>query len=307
MVGRLPVRWIERWRKRGGSLSAFKRIRPNAPHSLHAVPSTGRFPPTGADASLSDMAAARARERWYGPRASMIPPLFHGGEPIPPEGYFFASPLQCRSNRRRVNAPTSYPVAGRMRTNGPGTPRIDPHALHIGSPYHPFIHRGVQMKRITRSTTALFAALVAVALLSAGADSVQAQALPWNPPCANATIRNCTPFPVQLNFCTVPAGAIPVVVVPAFGVLVVPTPPPGLTIVGVRSCTGACIPLIQPAPAPCNCGLVPPPIAANAWVPSIALPPTCNCFDVFFNRNADPLYPCTIFICQVPGPPCRNP
>ncbi|MBS1913044.1 MAG: hypothetical protein JST22_13740 [Bacteroidetes bacterium] len=158
------------------------------------------------------------------------------------------------------------------------------------------------MKRISRI---LFAALIAAVWSSTGA--MQAQPLLWNPPCANATIRNCTPFNVQLRLCTVPAGVVPAVLVPPFGAVVVPTAPAPLTINGVFSCIGNCIPLKQPAPVPCNCGLVPPPAAANAWVPSIALPPTCNCFDVFFNRNADPNYPCTIFICQAAGPPCRNP
>jgi hypothetical protein len=44
---------------------------------------------------------------------------------------------------------------------------------------------------------------------------------------------------------------------------------------------------------------VPPPAL---WIPSIAMNPTGNCFDVFYDETS-----CTMDVVQTSGPPCINP
>lgn len=168
------------------------------------------------------------------------------------------------------------------------------------------------MKRKFRFSIAalMSAAIVAVGLLL-GSVTANAQPLPWNPPCANATIYNTTGCTAQLNLWTTPPGSVPIAVIPPCGVATVPTPPPGLLINGVISQAGAFVPMVIPGPVPpphpCPFPIPPSPgVPANGWVRGVVLgpPPGC-CFDVYFYSNADPLNPCTIWL--FPGTPKCTP
>ncbi|HVZ39688.1 MAG TPA: hypothetical protein VHI13_10460 [Candidatus Kapabacteria bacterium] len=154
-------------------------------------------------------------------------------------------------------------------------------------------------------------ALLAVAILGIGAMTANAQ-LPWNPPCRTATVINTTLCTAQFTPWTVPAWGGPAILVPACGRVTVNTPPPGgappLTINGIFSQGGVAVPIVVPGPVPpigTPCPpLAPPPGPPNGWVRGVILgpPPGC-CFDVYFYRNSDPNYPCTIIL--YPGtPPC---
>ncbi|HVZ41106.1 MAG TPA: hypothetical protein VHI13_17640 [Candidatus Kapabacteria bacterium] len=150
------------------------------------------------------------------------------------------------------------------------------------------------ISRIRTSAMMMAAALTLAAFACIQTASAQ---LPWNPPCPNTTINNTTLCTAQLNLVTIPAGAVPPVLVPAGTAVVIPTPPPGLQITGITSFGGFFYPVNPPAP-PLGIGCLP----TDFWIQHVTLgpPPGC-CFNICFDVNT-----CTITLTNSPVPPkCR--
>lgn len=148
----------------------------------------------------------------------------------------------------------------------------------------------------------LFMAIVAV--LSLGASTATAQ-LPWNPPCPNTRIINYTQCLIVLQLRTVPATG-PITIPPCGSVPW--APPAGLVIHGVITQAGNFRALMFPGPfaptfSPCGPPTPPYTTPANAWVRGVVFGPAPGCcVDVYFYRNGDPNYPCTIAIFPSAGP-----
>jgi hypothetical protein len=129
--------------------------------------------------------------------------------------------------------------------------------------------------------------IVLVLALFASAATVKAQA---PPPCNGGaiTFNNPTAFPVNICLQTVPP--MPCIFVPAGLAAIVPVPVP-TNVVGILSTLGINYPFARnPFPPP------------GFWVPSVSLPPTGNCFDVFYDPAT-----CTVTVVFVGVPPCVNP
>lgn len=137
-----------------------------------------------------------------------------------------------------------------------------------------------------------------------------AQPLQWNPPCPVANVINTTTCTAQLTLSSGgPAGSIaPVTVQPCTSALI--TAPTGVVISGIITKAGAFRLMAQPgpiAPPVSECGPIVPAFVApaNGWVKGVILGPAGCCFDIYFYRNNDPNYPCTIIL--YPGTPACTP
>jgi|GEM_PF-1896767 len=138
----------------------------------------------------------------------------------------------------------------------------------------------------------------AAAILASLGAVKTSQPLPWNPPCANARIINYTSCTADLNLRTTTGITLTYTVPPCSTIM--PPIPTGTSILGVITQAGNSGPLLFPgpiAPAGSPCGPVIPAYSApaNAWTPGVTLGPSPGCcFDVYFYRNTDPNYSCTI-------------
>jgi hypothetical protein len=156
---------------------------------------------------------------------------------------------------------------------------------------------------VFKPITRMFAIAAAFVATSLAGGSAAAQPLLWNPPCANATVINCTPCAANLPLVTNPAGAIGLMFLPTCvgGPLFIPTAPKPISILGATTAALGFVAMIKPGPvpppimAPCP-GLFPPPGAADGWTPGVTLPPNGCCFDIYYYTSADPNYPCTILL-----------
>jgi hypothetical protein len=157
------------------------------------------------------------------------------------------------------------------------------------------------MKTRRRFLLGALRGLMAIAVLAClGAIAAPAQPLTWNPPCKTITFVNNTGCPATINLVTLPAGGVPVTVVPPFGTvgpIAVPAVPPGMAITGLVSGGGLTYNMVQPAPVPPP--PAPPPAAPNGWIPTVSLGNGFCCNDVYFD-----LASCTVYIFPTAFP-CR--
>lgn len=155
----------------------------------------------------------------------------------------------------------------------------------------------------------LIRGIVAAMIASAAFMTTATAQLPWNPPCANATVINLTGCPANLAVISNPPGAFGAVAVPGCGSVLIPALPFPTSVSGVVTQTGTFVPIVTPgflfAPFPTICPGVAPPFVApsNGVVTGVVLGPNGCCFDVHFYTVNDPGHPCTIVL--TPGTtPC---
>jgi hypothetical protein len=159
-------------------------------------------------------------------------------------------------------------------------------------------------RRIRISIGGLLTAAIVAAVSSFHATTVQAQLLPWNPPCGNVTVYNISGCTADLNLVAFTTGPIPTITVPQCPGSVVVGLPGGVTIAGVLSQAGTSVLLQTPVagvpPALCPVGMPPlPTTIADRWVRGVTLGPAPGCcFDVYFYRTNDPVYQCVIFLAR---------
>lgn len=151
----------------------------------------------------------------------------------------------------------------------------------------------------------ILAALIVTVALSFGTFAAIAQPLVWNPSCARATIFNHTACSATVTLRTIPAGSIPAVTVPPCSFVVVTVPNPTAIDAVITQASNVVL-LATPPPGvsqnAVQCGpIIPFPAPPARWARGVVLdpPPVPGCcFDLFFYPND-----CTIWL--FPGtPPC---
>jgi hypothetical protein len=152
------------------------------------------------------------------------------------------------------------------------------------------------MKIRLRIALAIIAAIACMAS-DAAANQKTASPMTWNPTCGTIRFRNLTALTAQVTLVTVPAGAIPpVTVAGGTSSAAYPTIGSPFLIYDVMSMNPSPYPLLSPAGSPPG-GV---PGTASRSVECVTLPPTGNCFDLWFDLGT-----CTCYIVYATCGTCR--
>jgi hypothetical protein len=148
-------------------------------------------------------------------------------------------------------------------------------------------------KRVMATLSAMTAALI----MCFGAMSLDAQPIPWNPPCTATKVVNVSGCVATLSVRT-NVGVFTITLGPGgSGPLVFPA---GSIVVGIFTQAGTFVPVVSPGPA-----VIPPPAppgrTAAAWVSNVTLGPAGCCYDIYFDQTTPP--GCYIWLLPSAAPP----